>query len=136
MDVKGRRSRSSGTKIEKARQVFGSRLLSAVLCGFPRGRGHAGGKISACCLVVVRCFFGCTLFVTACDLCSDIRRCREEKSQCYEMLLILLYTSVNSTVSVRTKHYSATRRDSDKEVGFIIRHSDSHQCRCYCCCCC
>jgi len=43
------------TKNEKVQHfyaLFGSRQLERLLCSARRVRGYAGGKISACCLVV------------------------------------------------------------------------------------
>ena len=51
--VKGQKSRPPGDKNEKARQVCSAVVLcGAVVCSDRRGRGYAGGKISACCLVI------------------------------------------------------------------------------------
>jgi len=56
-ECQGHRSKVKATgdkKNEKVRQICSAVVLcGAVVCSDRRGRGYAGGKISACCLVIV-----------------------------------------------------------------------------------
>jgi len=62
-ECQGQRSRSPGTKNEKVRRFVresssGARSSCGIFFGSgPRGRGYAGGKISACCLYATACSY-------------------------------------------------------------------------------